>query len=181
MNEAVLLTDDELVALCIIDGRPWPLGLTTVGTASEALTQAGLRGVRSLVVRRLLTDSNGTVGRPDPTVAQEVSAFIGAEKRVGAHIATAADPSVLAGASVNAALTPDGWLLDTVTADGIHALRRVSAEAAATTVIDFVEAVQNSHPTEADGRVASVVIAGKPVREWNPAQIREALGVEGAE
>jgi hypothetical protein len=181
MDEAMLLTDDEMVALCIIDGRPWPLGLMTVGTTSDELTQAGLRGVRSLLVRRLLTGSKGADALPDPTVAREVAAFIGAETRVGAHVALAADRSVLAGASVNAALTADGWLLDTATADGIHALRRVSADDAAATVIDFVEAVHASHDGGGQDVVASIVVAGSPVQEWNPALIREAFGAEGAQ
>jgi hypothetical protein len=140
VDEPVLLTEDEIVALSAVDGRPWPLGLITVGSTADELTQAGLRGIRSLSVRRLIADSAEGQRRPDPDLSGEVAAFISAEERVGAHIAPAANPDVLAGASITAAHTTDGWLLDAATADGVHALRRVSSDEAQTAVVDFVEA-----------------------------------------
>jgi hypothetical protein len=139
MNEASLLTDDEIVALCAIDGRPWPLGLITVGSTAEELTRAGMRGMRSLLVRQLAIQVDGSELRPHEVLARDIVGFLGATRRIGAYIASASDHSALAGAAVTAAQTSDGWLLDTVTATGVHALRRTSADDAAATVADMAE------------------------------------------
>ncbi len=180
-DDVVLLTDDEVVALCAIDGRPWPLGLLTVGSSPDDLTQAGLRGVRSLLVRKLMTRSTDGTRSPHPLLVREVAAFIAATDRVAAHIAPAAGHDILAGASVTAARTADGWLTDAATADGVHSLRRVSADEACTAVVDFVEAALD----EARGGMVCVVRRGPAGRDaivvsqrsaWNPDVVREALG-----
>lgn len=140
MTEAALLTDDEIVALCAIDGRPWPLGLTTVRSDAAELTQAGMRGMRSLLLRQLATEgSNKAGGQPNALLLGLVSTFLGARRRVGAYIAPRAEPSALAGAAITVALTADGWLMDSTTAGGVHALRRVSADEATTAVADMAE------------------------------------------
>jgi hypothetical protein len=180
VDEPVLLTDDEIVALSAVDGRPWPLGLITVGGTADELTQAGLRGIRSLAVRRLIADATEGDRRPDPALARDVAAFISAQHRVGAHIAPAASVDVLAGASITAARITDGWLLDTATADGVHALRRVSPEEAESAVIDFVEAVIG----EARAGLVCVLRYGRSGENatvvsdqsaWNPTQVRDAF------
>ena len=182
-DDVVLLTDDEVVALCAIDGRPWPLGLITVGSSPDDVTQAGLRGVRSLLVRKLMTQSSDGARSPDPLLAREVAAFIDATDRVAAHIAPAADHDILAGASVTAARTADGWLLDAATADGVHALRRLSADEAATAVVDFIEAAVGA---ARDGVVCVVrrgpggqhATAVSERSAWNPDMVREAVGAK---
>lgn len=133
MDGTVLLTDDEVVALCVLDGRPWPLGLITVDATAADLARAGARGLRSLFVRQLLVGADG-VTRAESTLAAVLSAFLDAKDRVGAYVAPAVDHSVLGGMSVGAARTDTGWLLDTVTADGVHAFRYATADAAASTV-----------------------------------------------
>jgi hypothetical protein len=181
VDEPVLLTEDEIVALSAVDGRPWPLGLITVGSTADELTQAGLRGIRSLAVRRLITESAEGQRRPDPLLAREIAAFISAEERVGAHIAPDASPDVLAGASITAAHTADGWLLDTATADGVHALRRMSPDEAATAVIDFVEAAIGEARPDLTcvvryGQSGQNAIVVSDKSAWNPTEIRDAFG-----
>jgi hypothetical protein len=140
MEDTVLLTDDEIVALCAADGRPWPLSLATVEPTTEELTRSGVRGMRSLLVRRLAGGNADAPGvRPHELIARDVSAFLDSHERVGAYIAPASDHSILGGAAVTAARTSDGWVLDTSTAAGVHALRPATAEEAAEAVLALAE------------------------------------------
>lgn len=140
MEDTALLTDDEIVALCAADGRPWPLSLMTVEPTTEELTRAGVRGMRSLLVRRLAGGNADKPGvRPHELIARDVSAFLDATVRVGAYIAPASDHSVLGGAAVTAARTANGWVLDTSTAAGVHALRTATADEAADAVLSMAE------------------------------------------
>ena len=140
MEDTALLTDDEIVALCAADGRPWPLSLMTVEPSTEELTRAGVRGMRSLLVRRLTGGDADKPGvRPHEMILRDVSAFLTATERIGAYVAPASDHSVLGGAAVTAARTTDGWVLDTATAAGIHALRKATADEAADTVLGLAE------------------------------------------
>ena len=195
MEETALLTDDEIVALCAADGRPWPVGLTTVEPTAEDLARAGARGMRSLMVRRLAgSDADQPGVRPHQLIARDVAAFLDATHRVGAYIAPASDHSVLAGAAVTAARTPDGWVMDTATAAGVHALRAASAEEAAAAVLDLAQKTYSgevfaARTTEASDWVCVVrlgaenvitighgsvagVVDGSPVRTWDEALIR---------
>jgi hypothetical protein len=139
VDETALLTDDEIVALCAVDGRPWPLGLTTVDSTAEDLTRAGMRGMRSLMVRRLAhSDADKPGMRPHQMIADDVAAFLSATSRVGVYVAPISDHSVMAGASVTAARTASGWVVDTATAAGVHALRPASAEEAGDAVLELV-------------------------------------------
>lgn len=193
MDETALLTDDEIVAICAADGRPWPLGLTTVPATAEDLAHAGMRGMRSLMVRRLTrweADSPGA--RPHEMIARDVAAFLDSDWRVGAYLAPAGDHSVLGGASITAARTPDGWILDTATAAGVHALRQASADEAMAAILDLAEkayagtllgssaalvcVVRYGENTVAIGSGScSGVIDGSDVTEWDPALVRGAF------
>lgn len=140
MEETALLTDDEIVALCAADGRPWPLSLVTVEPTTEELTRSGIRGMRSLLVRRLTGSNADAPGvRPNELIARDVSAFLDATERVGAYVAPASDHSTLGGASVSAARKEHGWVVDTSTAAGVHALRAATDEEAADAVLTFAE------------------------------------------
>lgn len=140
MEDTALLTDDEIVALCVADGRPWPLNLTTVEPTTEDLTRAGVRGMRSLLVRRLAGgDANAPGVLPHEWIARDISAFLSATERVGAYVAPVSDQSVLGGAAVTAARTTEGWVLDTATAAGIHALRNATAGEAADAVLALAD------------------------------------------
>lgn len=140
MEDTVLLTDDEIVALCAADGRPWPVSLATVEPTTEELTRSGVRGMRSLLVRRLAGGNADAPGvRPHELIARDVASFLNSTERVGAYIAPASDHSLLAGAAVTAARTDDGWMLDTATAAGVHALRAGTADEAASAVLALAD------------------------------------------
>jgi hypothetical protein len=128
MTLNILLTDDEVVALAAVLERPWPTGLRTVVSTTDGMRDAGLRGLRSLAVRGLLsgdpTEAPGYVVHPD--VASVIDGFVTAELRVGAYVAPAAAPDALAGAAITAAAFGEGWSLDVTTVQGVHAFRRAS-------------------------------------------------------
>ncbi|MDN4521284.1 hypothetical protein [Mycolicibacterium austroafricanum] len=138
MPESVLLTDDEIIALCAIDGRPWPLGLITVEATAVEVARAGMRGMRSLLVREYVREGDGETPEPDPLLARYIATFLESPVRVGAYVAPATEPSTLGGASVTAAKSEDGWILDSATAAGVHAIRAVSAEEAYAAVTAMV-------------------------------------------
>lgn len=196
MEDTALLTDDEIVALCVADGRPWPLSLATVEPTAAELTRAGVRGMRSLLVRRLAGgDAEASGVRPHEWIARDVSAFVGATERIGAYVAPTADHSTLGGAAVSAAQTADGWVLDTSTAAGVHALRAVSAEEAADAVLALAESAYSGSlfanaddesvwvcvirfGSDAQNTVAlasgsvSGTVDGAAVTAWDPALVR---------
>lgn len=197
MDDTALLTDDEIVALCAADGRPWPIGLTTVETSVEELTRAGQRGMRSLLVRRLAHHDAEVDGmRPHEMIANDVAAFLDATRRVGVYIAPAAYTDVIAGASITAAETPAGWVVDTATAAGVHALQHVSdgdsAAAAVLTMVEeayagtlFTDEAQRSawacvvrfgpdqrNVVTVGAGSASGTIAGAALDGWTPADLR---------
>ncbi|CAM3656785.1 hypothetical protein H7J08_08520 [Mycobacterium frederiksbergense] len=194
MEDTALLTDDEIVALCAADGRPWPLNLTTVEPTAEDLTRAGVRGMRSLLVRRLAGGNADAPGvRPHEWIARDVSAFLGATERVGAYVAPASDHSTLGGAAVSAARADDVWVLDTSTAAGVHALRIATAHEAADAVLALAESAYSGSLFEnADAQWVCVVrfgasaqntiavasgsvtgtVDGAPVTSWDPDYVR---------
>ncbi|MGV0715827.1 hypothetical protein ABQE93_10515 [Mycolicibacterium sp. XJ662] len=198
MEQTALLTDDEIVAVCAADGRPWPVGLATVEPTAEELSRAGMRGMRSLMVRRLAGGDADKPGvRPHAMIARDVAAFLDATDRVGAYIAPASDHSVLGGAAVTAARTAEGWVVDTATAAGVHALRVASSDEATSAILELAEKAYSGElfagETEAvwvcvvrygpdgenmltieSGSVTGVV-DGSPVESWDPERIRAAF------
>jgi len=195
VEDTALLTDDEIVALCVADGRPWPLSLATVEPTPQDMSRAGVRGMRSLLVRRLAgSDADAPGVRPHEWIARDVSEFIGASERVGAYIAPASDHSQLGGAAVSAARTADGWVLDTTTAAGVHALRSATAEQAADTVLALAESAysgqlfgddgagqwvcvvrfgdQNQNTIALSTGSVTGTIGGAAVTVWEPAVVR---------
>lgn len=200
MEDTALLTDDEIVALCAVDGRPWPIGLTTVAPTAEDLARAGMRGLRSLMVRRLAGGNAEAPGvRPHQLIARDVAAFLDATERIGAYLAPAENPDTIAGATVTAARTPDGWIIDTATAAGVHALRAATAAEAADTVLGLAEKAYRGElfAEEAEarrwvcvvrfgpgGRSAIVLgpgtVDGAATPSWDSAPVRDAFGPEPA-
>ncbi|SBS75492.1 conserved hypothetical protein [uncultured Mycobacterium sp.] len=125
MTRNFVFTDDEAVALAAVKSQLWPTGLTTVPRTPEAMRDAGMRGIRSLLVRGLVSVEPGMDGGyvVDPEFESAVSGFLGAAKRIGAYLAPAAKPDQLAGASITAARTDLQWWLVSATAKGVHSIR----------------------------------------------------------
>jgi hypothetical protein len=116
------LTDDEVVALAVRSGTPWPAAVPTVNRLSKAAVETAVnRGVRSLMARQLLG-----VGGADET-AEILGALVRqvsvGNARLGAYFGDsrfAYCPSTLAWAYYAG---PGGaWLTETVTPLGIHYL-----------------------------------------------------------
>ncbi|PQE00382.1 hypothetical protein CYL16_12235 [Mycobacterium sp. EPG1] len=143
MQESVLLTDDEIVALCAIDGRPWPLGLITVEAAAVEVARAGMRGMRSLMIREYVREVNGSAPEMNAVIAQFITTFLTSPNRVGVYVAPVTDPATLGGASVTAASSPDGWVVDSATAAGVHAIRAVSPHEALEAVSTLIVQAQS--------------------------------------
>ncbi|XUV47565.1 hypothetical protein ACRDU6_04080 [Mycolicibacterium sp. ELW1] len=120
-----MLTDDEVIALAAINNQMWPTGLTTVPPKPDAMRDAGMRGIRSLMVRGLINPESGPEGgyRVDPELDSVVTGFLGGAKRIGAYLAPARELNRLAGASITAAGAGSQWWLATATAGGIHNIR----------------------------------------------------------
>lgn len=184
MEDTALLTDDEIVALCAADGRPWPLNLPTVDPSAEDLAKAGIRGMRSLMVRRLAgSDAERPGVRPHQFIARDISAFLDARDRIGAYIAPASEHTTMGGAAITAARSGDDWVLDTVTAAGVHAVRRASAEEAISTVLSLAESAYAGtlFPDEESTAWLCVVRFGSDAENLIAVSAGEASGtVDGA-
>lgn len=143
MAHDVLLTDDEIVALATISGKPWPIGLATIGGTASSLKAGALRGLRSLGIRGLISrDANS----PDtvlvqPELKDAISAFVSGAIFGGAYIAPTDSPEQLVGPSITAVYAEHGWWLDAATPDGVHGIRSSSRNAAVKAIADFVEKV----------------------------------------
>lgn len=111
-----LLTDDEVVALAVDREMLWPAGTPTVDPESrEQVAGAAFRGDRSLLARALLRSGNSSspaelIGDHVRDAPGSIVAYIGDGRfaRVSWGIASAHYP------------VPSGWLLETVSAAGLH-------------------------------------------------------------
>lgn len=128
MAQGILLTDDEVVALAALLGRPWPTGLATVAPTADDLTQAGRRGVRSLIVRGIVTADAESGYTPHPGVAAVIETFLLAPRRIGAYIAPAAAVETMAGAAITAVPVAGIWWIDSTTAQGVHGFRQAQGD-----------------------------------------------------
>ncbi|GAY17814.1 hypothetical protein [Mycobacterium sp. shizuoka-1] len=194
MTRAFVLTDDEVVALAAIHNQLWPTGLATVPTAPEAMRDAGMRGIRSLMVRGLVGGEFGPNGRyaVDPELESAVNGFLGATRRVGAYLAPIGEPDRLAGAAITAAGAGSQWWLVNTTAHGVHSIRPSSrlevidalAELAEKTY-DGTLLAASSDPSDyacvvrfGPGAVDRIVFAGNGAATgppWNRAQLVDAF------
>ncbi|NDJ91776.1 hypothetical protein [Mycolicibacter kumamotonensis] len=128
MAQGILLTDDEVVALAALLGRPWPTGLATVATTAQELSQAGKRGVRSLIIRGIVTADAESGYTTHPGVSAVIETFVNASQRIGGYIARSAALETMAGASLTAVPVAGIWWIDAATAQGVHGFRQAEAE-----------------------------------------------------
>lgn len=149
----VLLTDDEVVALSAAAATAWPYGLLTVAADERAIVAAGVRGVRSLAVRGLV--SAGTPNGVDypPSLVNQVARIATARRHVMVQVCSREDLLQPRGAMVGAfAGSADGsWLVDSVTLSGVHAMRTTSPEEAAELILRFVNEVWENGVKSPDG------------------------------
>jgi hypothetical protein len=140
------LTDDELVALAVDRGRPWPTPLPTVNLEdAKEIQRSALRGLRSLGVRGGLRD--GELIPPLDEVAAATASQPGLLLYRGDE---AGDPRPGSGLGIAVVALPgSSWLLDEVSASGVHLLRLVDDT---NEVIEFlVGALERNASVQGDG------------------------------
>lgn len=139
MAQGILLTDDEIVALAALLGRPWPTGLATVAATADELTRAGMRGVRSLTIRGILTADAEFGYSAHPGVSAVIETFLCAPRRIGAYIAPASAVETMAGASITAVPVAGIWWIDSATAQGVHGFRQAEADEVIEAITDLAD------------------------------------------
>lgn len=143
MSQGFLLTDDEIVALAALLGQPWPTGLVTVDATAGELSRAGMRGVRSMTIRGILTADVESGYAVHPGVSAVIETFLRAPRRIGAYIAPTADVETMAGAAITAVPVAGIWWLDSATAQGLHGFRQVEGEAVLEAVAELADQTQD--------------------------------------
>ena len=117
-DHAVLLTDDEVVALACARSAAWPGGLPTVDHEDpEQLRSAAFRGDRSLLVRRLRRPDS-----PDSEAETLADAAIESTRRFTAYLGTAAFARATWGLASSHYGDGAAWVLETISPVGIHRL-----------------------------------------------------------
>lgn len=143
MNE--LLTDDEVLALAGLESKDWPLPLLTIGEPTEAnLRLAAFRGMRTLTIRRLVkTPEGGHEAEVNPALRDKVVRILGASKVVLAHVSPP-DRVALGGAAVVAFQSGEEWVIDSLAANGVHALSVVDKDGALSIMNEFIQLANDS-------------------------------------
>jgi len=124
-NNILQLSDDEIVAVAVSARAAWPGLLPTVDTDStQVLTASALRGMRSLAIRGMLTESSTPSALLDPA-----RAALRGRKAVVTYLAPASSsasslPDLADGAAVCSffALVGGVAVIDVADAAGVHAL-----------------------------------------------------------
>lgn len=176
------LTDDEIVAACVRLGTPWPLGLRTVELGDRsALTQALLRGQRSLLVRDLATMAPGGELELTAEVAELIGSVIGAELGVVVAIGRVDEPVASALPVVSAFSRPEGvgWTTLTVTPMGVWGLSRQRLDVVSTAVLGVARAAFDGPNTDDVRRelatfAARLAPTGSQVLQITVGRVRQA-------
>lgn len=120
----ILLTDDEVASLAVARQTAWPSSLPTVPDDERALLDAVVRGRRSLLVRGLLTLTEGSGPEVDRQVCEWVDAVLSHPLQLSMYIGldnlSPADPGFALYAYA-ATESDRAWLTSTVSSDGVHA------------------------------------------------------------
>lgn len=130
IDDTVLLTDDEAVAVALHQSATWPGPLPSIDdTDADALITAARRGIRSLGVRELATiDADGTVALDDGLLALVRPLLVG-DLELASFMARADLEPLTDGLTVLHHTTTDGsgeitWVTHSVRPAGIHKLVR---------------------------------------------------------
>ncbi|WP_046318242.1 hypothetical protein [Mycobacterium sp. UM_Kg1] len=137
--QAMMLTDDEVVALAAMLGRAWPTGLATVAATSDELTKAAVRGLRSLAARGIIAEDPEGGYRAHPGVVAVIQTFLRAPRRIGAYLAPVEAVQTMAGASITAVPVAGIWWIDSATADGVHGFRQAEGDDVLGTITELAE------------------------------------------
>jgi len=140
-RERVAFTDDEVLALAVIKGRPWPAPLTTVDLEDPGdVARAVSRGRRSLVVRQFVIESEDGIAWA-PSLEELVDDVV------------ARDPEVVL-------VVVDGELQAAVGAPWISVISSPVADRSleVTSTNDGVQMIERTHNSETRALVAGAVV-----------------------
>lgn len=119
-DHALLLTDDEVVALACARSVAWPGGLPTVDDEDRSqLLAAAFRGDRSLLVRGLRRPDN-----PDSEAETLADAVIGSPARITVYLGDSTFARATWGLASSHYGGGDEWVLETISPVGIHRFDR---------------------------------------------------------
>lgn len=146
----MLTTDDEIVAASAVSDRRWTGLLPSVDPEVEtALSDAAIRGARSLAERGLLID-DAALG----SGAEELDAALNGAARVTVYAAAEEVPLAPIASSVSVIESEGSWLIDVAAPEGAHDLFRVESPRGAREVVEKLLATADALP---DGRVLSMI------------------------
>ena len=160
---AVLLTDDEIVALALRSGVAWRAPLPTVGQSEEELTRAAARGWRALLVRELVVDRD----HPAPELQDVLAAQ---EAKIIARTFVAdANGVPLDGTSWSTyyRLTDGHVLIEVISSEGVHSFTTGTVDECSSLITAAVDTVQREGvPDRSETGAAGfcVVAPGRPAR-----------------
>jgi hypothetical protein len=129
LPDAVLLTDDEVVAVSACLGSPWPTSTPTVNQSDvDALLAAIERGRRSLAVRELLVTEGADLGVLDEQVQAAVGESLASGLIISVHVTDLALRPL--GLPPNyhhyGAVGDEVWVVDAVVPAGAHRIGRAN-------------------------------------------------------
>lgn len=187
---AVMLSDDEAVAIAAQGGVVWSMPLPTVNVQEPREVSAAMaRGVRSLRLRGLLS---GEAGQPE--LAEELRGFArGAQSTPGLMaqvVRNGARPVPLGGGVVASAVSGEEAFVDLISASGVHDFAVLPLPQAQATLLTYLRTVFESGPAGPDappdaelwvsvgrgqGRISlkrgTVRVGdGEPVLDWGQAE-----------
>lgn len=117
-DHALLLTDDEVVALACARSAAWPGGLPTVDHEDrDQLLSAAFRGDRSLLVRGLRRPDS-----PDSEAETLADAAIGSTTRIAVYLGDTSFARATWGLASSHYGGSEAWVLETISPVGIHRL-----------------------------------------------------------
>lgn len=119
----VTLTDDEIVALAIVQESAWPVPLLTVETDTEPLGRAANRGMRSLVARGLVS-SGKDAPVIDETIDELITTVLSATSWMAAYATSKTEPGPVMGTATFVFDGPKGAVVDMQTPEGLHGISR---------------------------------------------------------
>lgn len=176
--EPVLISDDEAVALALLEGGRWRAVLPTVDLHSgERLLEAGIRGRRSLSIRRDVEMDGGS--GTEPGLRDLVRPAVSGEALMQGYVANNAARAEMTGISFSyfAGEGPEGLLVIT-RPNGVHEVQQTAREAARSFVGAAVEAARNQ-----DSKSDRALVLIAPGNQTLPGVIRVVTreGFEGAD
>jgi len=133
-----MLLDDEVIALSVRAGTPWPTATPTVSRDSEqAMAAATERGALSLVTRGYLT--NGEPDGLDLSLASLIDLLLGGNQLFETFVGTESLVVDLRFAFSGYFESPEGWIREITTPNGVHYIGRSDPNDSLRSAADLID------------------------------------------